>query len=338
MGEVISRIPPVRTFFMDTLFKNVRTFSTKSIDVDFRKGDRALAEFIHPEAGSASVLNTGYTTESYTPPKIAEKKITTVDDLLTRSPGENIYSGRSPAERAVRKMADDFAELKDRISRREEWMAAQALLTGKVPIKGKGVDYVIDYGFSNTETLTSAKQWSKPGTDPIADLERWRTKVQQKGFVNCDICIMAADVAAAFIGNASVKEVLDIKAYDLAVIAPRELVGGVTYIGTIHKLGMSIYQYNEWYLDNWTNPQTPEEKPIIPPGTVMLLSKGARYSMYYGGVTVGDKKTNAFYTVEGRRVPRTWLENDPERRFLQLISKPLPVPHEPDSWFTASVI
>ncbi len=149
---------------------------------------------------------------------------------------------------------------------------------------------------------------------------------------------MAADVATAFVNHEKVQKLLDIKAYDLAVIAPRDLPNGVKYLGTIHKLGLNIYQYNEWYLDNWTAPATPEEKPIIPNGTVVLISTGAQYTMYYGAVTLTDDRTKQFYTVEGNRVPRTWTENDPDVRFLQLISYPLPVPHEVDSWFVATVL
>lgn len=59
---------------------------------------------------------------------------------------------------------------------------------------------------------------------------------------------------------------MDVRAYDLAVIKPRELPNGLTYIGTIHKLGLDIYQYNEWYLDNWTNPDAPTQKPLVPDG------------------------------------------------------------------------
>lgn len=47
--------------------------------------------------------NTGYQTKTYTPPLVAPEKVTTVDDLLIRRPGESLYSGRTPAERAVLK-------------------------------------------------------------------------------------------------------------------------------------------------------------------------------------------------------------------------------------------
>ena len=55
LGKLITRMPPVHTFFRDTLFKNRRTFPTKSVDVDFKKGSRALAPFVHPKVRTAAI-------------------------------------------------------------------------------------------------------------------------------------------------------------------------------------------------------------------------------------------------------------------------------------------
>lgn len=339
LGKLVKRLPPVRTFFCDTFFKKSRTFATKRVDVDFKKGGRALAPFVHPKMGGETVPNSGYQTESYTPTLIAPNKITTVDDLLERSAGENPYSGRKPAERAVEKLADDLRELKEMIVRRKEWMAATTLFTGQIPVIGKGLNEVIDFRFTNTETIvTAALKWSAETSDPMADIERWHEKVQKEGFVNCNICVMAGDVVSAFIKHPKVKDALDVRAYDLAVIKPQQLPNGVTYIGTIKKLGLDIYQYNEWYLDNWTNPAAPEEKPLVPNGALALLSTNADYSIYYGAITMIPEEGKGFVTVEADMAPQTWIERRPDRRFLQINSKPLTVPHEVNSWFVAHVL
>ena len=218
-------------------------------------------------------------------------------------------------------------------------MCAQALYTGVIPIIGEGINEEINFNFTNAETIAdAAKKWSKDTADPIADLKRWRKTVQKNGFVNCNICIMADDVAEAFTRNAKVMKMLDTEKYDIAVIKPRELLNGTTYIGTINGMGLDIYTYTEWFLDDWTDPDAPEEKPLVPDGTVLLASTAAMYSRYYGAVTLGNKKTNNFATVEGVRVPKSWMEYNPDRRFIQLFSRPLPVPHEVDSWFVAKVL
>lgn len=339
MANLVTRMPPIRTFFRDTFFKNQRTFSTKGVDVDFKKGNRALAPFVHPKIGGKTLPNSGYQTKNYTPPLVAPNRITTVDDLLTRTAGENPYSGKTPAERAVEKLMQDFSELDEMIVRRVEWMAATAIFTGQIPILGDGLEEVIDFKFTNMETIvTTALKWNGTDADPLADMTRWRKIVQKDGFVNCNIAVLASDVTAAFINNAKVQKVLDTKAYDVAAIAPRELPNGTTYIGTINALGLDIYEYNEWYLDDWTNPSAPEQKPLVPDGTIALLSTASNYSVYYGAVTMLDDKTGNFVTVEADRVPQTWIEHRPDRRFLQMNSNPLPVPQEVNSWFVAKVL
>lgn len=339
MGRIVEKLPPVRTFFRDTFFRREETFNTESVDVDFVKGTRKVAPFVHRIIGGKTVPNTGYETKTYKPPLVAPDKITTVDDLLKRRPGESLVSGRSPAERAVLKMSDDFRELRDMISRREELMCVQSIFTGKIPIIGEGLNEVIDFGFTNTEVISAAtKKWSNAGSDPIGDLKRWHKQVQKTGFTNCNACVMADDVATAFVGHEKVQKVLDVRNYNLAVIQPRQLPNGVTYVGTIHELGMDVYTYNEWYLDDWTNPETPEEKPLVPDGMLAMLSTNANYSMYYGAITLIDEGTKEFKTVEGKYVPDTWVKRKPARRFLQLQSAPLSVPHDVDSWFAAKVL
>ena len=339
MGRIVEKLPPVRTFFRDTFFRREETFNTESVDVDFVKGTRKVAPFVHRIIGGKTVPNTGYETKTYKPPLVAPDKITTVDDLLKRRPGESLVSGRSPAERAVLKMSDDFRELRDMISRREELMCVQSIFTGKIPIIGEGLNEVIDFEFTNTEVISAAtKKWSNAGSDPIGDLKRWHKQVQKTGFTNCNACVMADDVATAFVGHEKVQKVLDVRNYNLAVIQPRQLPNGVTYVGTIHELGMDVYTYNEWYLDDWTDPETPEEKPLVPDGMLAMLSTNANYSMYYGAITLIDEGTKEFKTVEGKYVPDTWVKRKPARRFLQLQSAPLSVPHDVDSWFTAKVL
>ena len=339
MGRIIQKLPPVRTFFRSTFFKRDETFVTKSVDVDFRKGSRKVAPFVSRVIGGKVVPNTGYETKTYTPPLVAPEKVTTIDDLADRRMGENIYSGKTPAQRAVEKMAQDFIELREMIARREELMCAQTIFNGAIPVIGDGVNEVISFGFTNREIITTAaKKWTAESSDPIADLRRWHEAVQKSGFLNCDICVMGKDVLNAFIKHPKVKELLDVKNYNLAVMQPKQLPNGVTYVGTIHELGMDIYKYSEWYLDDWTAPAAPEDKPLVPDNQLALLSSNAAWSMYYGAITLISEPDGNFRTVEGKLVPDTWTKRKPARRFLNVSSAPLCVPHDVDSWFVAQPV
>lgn len=340
MGKLVERMPKVQTFIKSTFFRNVETFDTQKIDVDFKKGNRQLAPFVHKKIGGVTIDNEGYETNTYEPPLVAPNKITTVDDILKRTPGESLYGGKSPNQRAVEKMQRDFTELDEMITRREEWMCCQALFTGKIPIldkDGKELQAEIDFQFTNKVTLSGANAWNKKTGGKIKQLKEWRKQVQKTGFVNCNICIMGDEALEAFIMDEEVQKLLDVERYDLAVIKPRELPNGVTYIGAIQGEGMDIYSYNEWFLDNWTDKDKPENKPLVPTNAVALLSTEANYSMYYGGVGVVDESGKTIAVVEGSRIPEQWVERRPPRRFLQLNSAPLCVPHEVDSWYVATV-
>lgn len=340
MGKLVERMPKVHTFIKSTFFRNVETFDTLKIDVDFKKGNRQLAPFVHKKIGGVTVENTGYQTNTYEPPLVAPNKITTIDDILKRTPGESLYNGKSPNQRAVEKMQRDFKELDEMIVRREEWMCCQALFTGKIPIldkDGKEIQEEIDFDFTNKVILGSGEKWNAKQGGKIQQLKDWREKVQETGFVNCNVCLMGKDALGAFLADEEVQKVLDVKRFELAVIAPRELPNGATYVGTIHELAMDIYTYNEWYLDNWTTKTKPKNKRLLPANVVALLSTEANYSMYYGGIGIVDEVGRSIGVAEGARVPEQWVERNPARRFLQLNSAPLCVPHEVDSWFVATV-
>ena len=128
LAEAVRQAPPVHTFFIDTFFTNVKTFSTERVDIDLVKGDRRMAAFVHPRVGGKELKENGYRTESYKPPLINPYDVTTADQLLSRLPGEDIYSGMTPAQRAARKLIDEYNRLNDATTRREEWMAVQAIV------------------------------------------------------------------------------------------------------------------------------------------------------------------------------------------------------------------
>ena len=68
---------------------------------------------------------------------------------------------------------------------------ATAIFTGQIPIIGEGLNEVIDFDFTNKETIVSAeKKWDADTSDPLGDLERWREAVQKDGL--CELAISAS--------------------------------------------------------------------------------------------------------------------------------------------------
>ena len=336
MIAALESMPPKRTFLKDLFFNNVITSETDKIDVDIYKGNQKMAAFVSPKVGSITVKKEGWKTETYTPPLIGLDDITTAEDILTRSIGENVYSQKSPDERAAEILLRDMARLDTMIEIREEWMCAKALFTGAVDVSGEGVSQNIDFGMSNSHkvTLGTGVKWTDTGINPLTDIATWKTLIAKDSFLSADIVIMGAGAAKAFINNAEVQKNLDIRNIDLGVIRPQELPSGAKYIGSDRLNGVDYYTYEGFYVDPTTGVQT----PFVPNGAVLLASKSARTSMMYGAVTIADENTKALLTYAMARVPDSWVSKKPAARFIQLNSRPLPVPHDIDGFVVATVI
>jgi len=205
---------PVNTFFRDTFFNNVDTQPTEQIDVDFRKGKRKMAPFVAPRVGGITMDRQGFTTRSYTPPKIAPQRVLTKDDISNRAMGENVYSTRTPEERAAQILGKDLSELDEMITRREEWMCREIIINGKCVMKGyvddkdsNTIDQEIDYSFTNKETLIGDALWNLSTSKKLADLKRWRLAVIKKTGKAPTVCIMSSDVADLFLADTAVQNI-----------------------------------------------------------------------------------------------------------------------------------
>jgi len=214
------------------------------------------------------------------------------------------------------------------ITRREEWMCAQALFNGKLDIKGEGVNEQIDFYLTNKEVLAAAAKWNAATGDPLADLKRWRQTIIQKSGINPDRVIMASNVVDIFVNNAKVKDKLDLRWMQNVQLSPQAFPDGTTYLGRIAELALDIYSYDEWYID-----EDGTEKPMIPANTVWVGSTNTRFEMLYGAYI--DLELGVF---DLPRIPRSWITKDPSTRWLQVVSRPLPLPKEIDSMFVATVL
>lgn len=330
--EVVRTTPPIRTFLRDRFFSNVKTFPTRRVDIDIVKGNRKMAAFIHPLVGGEIVQSEGYETKSYAPPLINPATISTADQYMERLPGEDLFSGRTPADRAAEKLIEEYNQLNDMTTRREEWMAAQVLTTGKLKVKGKGVDEVIDFGFGNKITLEGTKQWGKSAADPWGNLRDWKQLVSRNGFANADMVVMGKVAADNFMADGKILELMDKRRFDIGSMAPKELEGGLTYYGHLNLPGVDVYGYDEVYLDDATG----ETKPLIPDNMVLMIPSNANFMRAYGLCNYLDDGSN-WHSFEGDRLLRTYVEHRPDRRFIELQSHPLLIPDKVDSWLVAEV-
>ena len=215
LGAVIQRTPDMPSFLKDKFFTNMKTFNTKSIAFDVKKGRRTITPFVTPLAAAPVAGRTGFKTLTYTPAMKKEKTVLQGLDLDTRLAGEQPFnSGVTPAERAVQYLAEDAKYLKDNLIRSQEAMAADLLFTGSLHVKGDDIDDVVDFGFTNKETLSGSALWSNPDADIIGDLLRWRANCRKSSGFSPNAIIADTNTINAIMKNKRILELLDNRSVD----------------------------------------------------------------------------------------------------------------------------
>ena len=130
---------------------------------------------------------------------------------------------------------------------------------------------------------------------------------------------------------------LDNRRMNLGEIAPRDLPNGVKYLGHLNDPSLDMYVYGEVYYDDWTNPDAPETKPLIPDNMIILISSRPNDMMAYGACTYIEDASGLWVTSQTSRVLRSYVEHHPDRRMVELQAHPLPIPDKVDSWLVATV-
>ncbi len=319
-----------KLFLRDMFFRTITRSTTKYVDIDVMKGKRRLAPFVSPLKEGKQVERIGFQTQSIEPPYLKPKMVTTAQDFLDRAAGETIYDGAKTAvQKAAEQVGKDLVELNQEIDRREEWMAASALTTGKVQVIGDGVNREIDFlmDASHLITLGAAAQWDETTADPLADLKTWKRLIAKDSGLVPDVTIMGESAWDNFIKHSKVVNALDTRRIDLGLIDPKALPNGATYMGFLKETQQDVYTYDEWYLD-------PSDvlQPMVPAKNVIMGSTRARAERHYGAIY--DLKMRASVA----RFPKSWEVEDPSARWLMLQSAPVMALHQVDAFINAVVL
>jgi len=334
----LEQMYPPKIFFLDTFFKEIVTFTTKYVDIDIDKGKRKLAAFVRPTSQGKMVEKRGWTTKTIEAPYIKEKVDITAIDLLTRQIGQTIYmGGKTPAQRAEEELAKNLDYLRERIVRREEWMASSLLQSGKVVLDGEYEGMEVDFTMAADHLFVPALEWDDAGSDPISNLRTWCTKIAQDSGLNPTIVVMGSDAVNEFINNEKVQKLMNMLKLNMGEIKPADLPNGAAFYGTLSVGGatLDVYSYNEWYTD-----AAGDLQPILDPKKVVLGNPNARTSRGYGAIldieSAGDNQISRTYSTQ--YFAKSWIEPDPSARFLLVQSAPVVCLHQADAFGCATVL
>lgn len=339
MLQAVRKMLPLRKFFSSTFFPTPKTFVTEDVLFDYKKGKRPMAPFVAPRVGGITVARDGYKTKKYTAPKIAPQRVLTLDDLVTRGMGENVYSQQTPAQRQAQLLGTDLSELDDMISRRIEWMARELLLGKPIVVKGfidkldsEFVEDEINFGFTNKVTLTSTAKWNDAGSDgkKYDNLKQWRLNVIKSAGSAPTMAIFGQGAWGEFRSDPEIDSMLKQQNATLALMNPSIVDEALTYCGKLPGLGLELYTYDDWFIDD-----EGVEQPYIPDDHVILCRPNLG-NLSYGAVTQMEAD-GQFHTYQGAKVPKSWSDQNADARMIRLTSRPIPIPDDVDGWFVADV-
>lgn len=310
-------------------FKNVKEPTAENIDIMVMKGKRRMSPFVSPKVAGKVVESLGKKISTYKPAYVKDLRIFTPDTVLPA--GTVFYADKSnPMQRLAKKIVEEQQDQIQMLDRRIEWMVAQALFTGKINVKGEGVDDVVDFlmDADNIVTLAGTALWSDEGSDPRANLKEWRDQIQKKTGLSPDTVVMGSDAINSYVNHALVKNTLDTRRMDIGLIDPQHLDESVIYYGYDKEVGIDIFSYNDWYYDE----DTDEDAPFVPANAVLMGSSKAKTVLAHG--LIMDLEV-MFAT---KLFSKSWTEKNPSQRLLLTQSAPLPVPSQIDAFISAEVL
>ena len=320
--------------FLNRFFPTEQAEESEEIHFDVTEEQPRISPFVSPLKAGRIIEHEGYTTNTFKPAYIKDKRLFDPDAPVKRLPGEPVLGGMSAAERTQRLLGQALANQNRMLTRREEVMASEVLRTGKVTISGEGFeDVVVDFGRAAALTiaaLTGDARWSVTDkANPLANLETWSGLIQSNGGGVARDVYMEPVVWSYMRQNAEVASLMDTRrgsdsAGEIGPVAPHRSARLVATVGDFN-----IWLYQEPYITD-----AGVAANMMPSGTVLLVNgadlEGVRH---YGMV-----KDYAANHQAQRAFSKSWVEEDPSRRLLLMQSAPLVVPYRPNASLGAEVL
>jgi hypothetical protein len=315
-------------FFIDNFFGAPRRTFSSIADIRRTKGKRGLARFRNSGQAANVVGRVGEEILTIRMPFIREKKpIEAAAIINPKSLGEVYVTGGEGIATAKRQaIATDLADLKNRILRREEWMASQILTTGMVRYADDYTSFEIDFEMpvDNMPVLSGTSLWDNAASDVLANLRTWSKLIQRATGRPGARVIMGELAAEAFIKHAQVQNFLN----TLNLPSGRltlDATGGAATLGTF--AGFTFSVHSQEYED-----ENGDSQNYMPTNGVLMLPNNFGAQRLFGVIEeIGGVFADPFFS-------KTYEEQDPSVMWMLAASRPLPIVEEAGSWVYAEVL
>lgn len=333
LQAITEEIVPETMFFSKRYFTTGREdiFEKDKVLLEYKRaGKRKMAHFVADRGGAIPVERGGYEMAEFRPAYIAESRLLTVDELAQRGFGEPLIAGSTPAQRAVRLLADDIKELDLRTSRRIEWMCAQCMMNNAITMQeyidinttGE-VKHIQFYdGAASEHTYTPQNKWNSANANIIGDVYAMCEMLSNRGMAAADLLI-GTDVADVFYKNEEIRTMLDkTLAYNFGAVNERITAPGISELGSFNFRGHNlkvIVAGNKYENDSGTT------QSYFPSDAAMVTFPGCG-RVAYGAVTLMPYGKDNFETIAKQRVSKLFVDNKHNTRGIELYSRPIAMP------------
>ena len=347
--EVLKVQKTPSSFWLNKFFPNQINFDSEKIEFDRVNEDyRRLAPFVAPNVQGKVMTTEGFDTLSFKPAYVKPKHIVDIDKPFVRRPGEALGGSLTPAQRRDAAIADILKRHKEMHNMTREWMAVNAVATGKVTVKGENYPTVtVDFkrDASLTKVLVGGAKWDVVPADAAAekaqgiamlgDIYGSRTDSNTLcGAVIRDV-IFGRDAWALFSRNAHIQSLLDktVRGSDTEFTKLNDgFEDSAEYLGSLVGANGSglvrMWLYSGKY-KNEADVLTDLLDPTLVVGVDGATLQGFRC---YGAIRDGKAGFQALDMF-----PKNWEDEDPWNEYLMTQSAPLMVPKQPNASFSIKV-
>lgn len=335
----VMRVQKTLPSFWLQYFPGVVTFTTPEIYFDkVFNDDRKLAPFVVPNAQGRASGREGYDSRSFRPAYIKQKDVFDPEMPFERQAGETLGIGSmSPDQRRNAVLAEILRVQKQKIANRWEWMAAKAIMDGKVVVAGEDYPSVtVDFRrhASLTGVLAGAAKWDQATANPLGDLKTMRVAANYRCGARISRCVFGGDAWDKLTSRVNLRDQMNLQVdgYGTRVSMISDGYEGYEYMGTIAGLDgagrLECWVNTAKYID----PIDGTEQFMQEQNTVVGVSDAVRGIRAFGAIK--DKGAN-YQAVDVHT--KMWEEEDPSTEFILSQSSPLMVPREANASFSIKV-
>ncbi len=330
--QVVPNLMTAQKFLLDKFFPNIVESDSEYVAIDVEIGKRRLAPFVSPLVEGKLVESRRIQTNTFKPAYVKDKRAPDLRKPVRRMIGERIGGQLSAAERQMANVQFEMEDQVDMLERRQEWMAAQALMTGTVTVKGDGFPTtLIDFGRNSslTVTLSGGARWGQAGVVPSVMIEQWGHQILRESGAVCTDIVFTTTPWSLFIQDPVVKAAIwypDNGGKGNKINVGAEIERGAVYKGRWGQY--DLWVYNDWFID----PDTELEQPMIPDGNVVMTGSYLQGTRAFGAILDPEFNYGALAYA-----PKMWVQKDPAQLLMMMQSAPLIIPSRVNASFCANV-